>query len=79
MMFDIPTDRCHVIKNGVTNFPKREIYKQGNTLRIIHQNTPWRGLNVLLAAMQHLKGENITHIIKIRIIEVGKPFIFLDM
>ena len=59
MMFDVPTNKCHVIKNGVTNFPERTIYKPGDTLRVIHQNTPWRGLNVLLAAMQHLQNDNI--------------------
>jgi glycosyltransferase involved in cell wall biosynthesis len=57
--FGIPTDRCHVIKNGVTNFPKSKDYKEGDRLRIIHHNTPWRGLNVLLGAMQYLEGENI--------------------
>jgi UDP-glucose:(glucosyl)LPS alpha-1,2-glucosyltransferase len=59
MMFDVPTEKCHVIKNGVTSFPKRCKYTKGDTIRIIHQNTPWRGLNVLLGAMQYLKDENI--------------------
>lgn len=57
--FDLPTDRCHVIKNGVTSFPKINDYQKGDRLRIIHQNTPWRGLNVLLGAMQYLEGENV--------------------
>ncbi len=57
--FNIPTDRCHVIKNGVTSFPKPSTYNKGDRLRIIHHNTPWRGLNVLLGAMQYLEGENI--------------------
>jgi glycosyltransferase involved in cell wall biosynthesis len=57
--FNIPTDRCHVIKNGATSFPKPSTYNKGDRLRIIHHNTPWRGLNVLLGAMQYLEGENI--------------------
>ena len=57
--FNLPTDRCHVIKNGVTNFPKIKNFNEGDRLRIIHHNTPWRGLNVLLGAMQYLEGENI--------------------
>ena len=55
MMFDLPTERCHVIKNGCTSFPTRKPYKKGDPIRIIHQNTPWRGLSVLLGAMQLVK------------------------
>ena len=57
--FDIPTDRSHVIKNGLTNFSKINNFNKGDRLRIIHHNTPWRGLNILLGAMQYLEGENI--------------------
>ena len=57
--FGVPTDRCHVIKNGVTSFPKLGNYNKGDRLRIIHHNTPWRGLNVLLGAMQYLEGKNV--------------------
>ena len=59
MMYDLPTERCHVIKNGITHVPKIKQYKQGETLRLIFQPTPWRGLNVLLLAMQYLNDENI--------------------
>jgi glycosyltransferase involved in cell wall biosynthesis len=58
--FDIPTDRSMVIKNGIVNFPKRKIYKKGQPIKILHHNTPWRGLNVLLLAMQEIKTSNIT-------------------
>ena len=54
-MFDVPTEKCHVIKNGCTSFTERKIYKKGDPIRIIHQNTPWRGLSVLLGAMQLVK------------------------
>ena len=57
--FNVPTDRCHVIKNGVTNFPQRKVFKKGDRLRMIFHPTPWRGLNVLLATMQLLENENI--------------------
>ena len=57
--FNIPTERCHVIKNGITSFPKHKPFNKGDRLRIIHHNTPWRGLNVLLGAMQYLEDENI--------------------
>ena len=34
--------------------------KKGQPIRIIHQNTPWRGLSVLLGAMQLVKNPLIT-------------------
>ena len=58
--FQIPEDRCMVIKNGASHFPKRKIYKQGDPIKIIHHCTPWRGLNVLLLAMQLIKNPNVT-------------------
>ena len=57
--FDVPTHKCHVIKNGVTNFPKRIPFIKGNRVRMLFQITPWRGLNVLLGAMQQLQNENV--------------------
>ena len=58
--FDIPTERSVVIKNGTNNFPQRKIYKKGEPIKILHHNTPWRGLNVVLRAMQEIKNPNIT-------------------
>ena len=58
--FDIPTDRSVVIKNGTNNFPTRKPYQKGQPIKILHHNTPWRGLNVLLRAMQEIKDPNIT-------------------
>tara|TARA_B100002019_G_C21230400_1_gene579776 strand:- start:338 stop:1267 length:930 start_codon:yes stop_codon:yes gene_type:complete len=57
--FDVPTHKCHVIKNGVTNFPKRIPFAKGDRVRMLFQITPWRGLNVLLGAMQQLQNENV--------------------
>jgi glycosyltransferase involved in cell wall biosynthesis len=57
--FDIPTERSIVIKNGIDNFPIRKIYKKGEPIKLIHHCTPWRGLNVLLRAMQEIKNPNI--------------------
>jgi len=58
--FDIPTERSVVIKNGINNFPTRRSYQKGKPIKILHHNTPWRGLNVLLRAMQEIKNPNIT-------------------
>jgi glycosyltransferase involved in cell wall biosynthesis len=58
--FDIPADRSVVIKNGTNNFPTRKPYQKGQPIKILHHNTPWRGLNVVLRAMQEVKNPNIT-------------------
>ena len=58
--FDIPTERSVVIKNGTNNFPQRKIYKKNEPIKILHHNTPWRGLNVVLRAMQEINDPNIT-------------------
>ena len=58
--FDIPADRSVVIKNGIDSFPERKIYKKGDPIKLIHHCTPWRGLNVLLRAMQEINDPNIT-------------------
>ena len=60
MLFDIPTERCIVIKNALPDvkWKEKNFYKEG-TLKLVYCSTPWRGLNVLLAAMNILKEEDI--------------------
>ena len=58
--YKVPTERCTVIKNAIDNFPERKIYKKGDPIKMIFHPTPWRGLNVILGAMQLLKNDNIT-------------------
>jgi len=60
--FDIPTNRSVVIKNAIptTKWIKRDPYKKGDPIKLIHVSTPWRGLNVLLGAMQLVKNPLIT-------------------
>jgi len=58
--FDIPQSKSMVIKNGCESFPERKIRAKGEPIRLIHHCTPWRGLNVLLGAMQLVKNKNIT-------------------
>ena len=60
MMFGIPTEKCIVIKNGVEKIQQSKPYEKGQPIKIIHQNTPWRGLSVLLGAMQLVKNPLIT-------------------
>ena len=60
-VFDLSTEKCVVIKNGIEDIePVKQVYKKGSPIKIIHQCTPWRGLNVLLAAMQKVKNPLIT-------------------
>lgn len=58
--FNIPTNRCVVIKNGIDKIEQAKPYVKGQPIKIIHQNTPWRGLSVLLGAMQLVKNPLIT-------------------
>jgi glycosyltransferase involved in cell wall biosynthesis len=58
--FKVPTERCTVIKNAIENFPERKPYKKGDSIKLIFHPTPWRGLNVILGAMQLIKHDNIT-------------------
>jgi len=60
MMFGLPLEKCLVIKNGIDKIQKAKPYEKGEPIKIIHQNTPWRGLSVLLGAMQLVKNPLIT-------------------
>jgi glycosyltransferase involved in cell wall biosynthesis len=57
--FDIPTEKCLVIKNGVDDIKARDLNKKKDKIKLIFHPTPWRGLNVMLAAMQYIKNPNI--------------------
>ena len=56
--FKIPTNRCVVIKNGIDQIEQAKPYVKDQPIRIIHQNTPWRGLSV--GAMQLVKNPLVT-------------------
>ena len=59
--FDLPTEKCLVIKNGVDNIePISTTYRKKDPIKIIHHCTPWRGLSVLLGAMQLVKNPSIS-------------------
>ena len=52
MAFQVPPEKCTVIKNAIDTFKDRKPYKQGEPIKLLFTSTPWRGLNVLLGAMQ---------------------------
>ena len=57
--FDIPDTRCVVLKNGLDykELPLKQSFKYEAPLKLIYFSTPWRGLDVLLDAMEALKEE----------------------
>ena len=59
MMFDIPTEKSVVIKNGIDFIKPRDLSTPKQKIKLIFHPTPWRGLNVMLAAMQLVKNPNI--------------------
>jgi glycosyltransferase involved in cell wall biosynthesis len=61
MMFKVPPGRCTVIKNAIAKFPNEiKQHKKGDPIKLFFSSTPWRGLNVLLGAMQKINNPAIT-------------------
>jgi glycosyltransferase involved in cell wall biosynthesis len=60
MVFDIPTDISLVIKNGFDDdlIVKSE-FKPKEKLKLVYTSTPWRGLDVLLSAMEQIKTDKV--------------------
>ena len=56
-VFKMPLHKCTVIKNGIDEIPMRKPYQKGEPIKLIHHCTPWRGLSVLLGAMQLVKSD----------------------
>jgi glycosyltransferase involved in cell wall biosynthesis len=57
--FSIPQERCTVIKNGIPDIKQRNVEEKKNKIKLIYHPTPWRGLSVLLGAMQLIKNPNV--------------------
>ena len=60
MFFNLPPHKCTVIKNAIEQFHGRAVYQKGQPVKMLFTSTPWRGLNVLLGAMQLIKNPLIT-------------------
>jgi len=59
MMFNMPTEKCLVIKNGIDYIKPRNLKEKKDKIKLIFHPTPWRGLNVILATMQYIKNPNV--------------------
>lgn len=57
--FSLPEHLCTVIKNGIPDIKKRDPEPKREKIRLIYHPTPWRGLSVLLGAMQLVNNPNI--------------------
>lgn len=58
--FKIPTENCLIIKNGFgDDLVLKKEYKPGAKVKMVYTSTPWRGLDVLLGAMEDVKSDLI--------------------
>jgi len=57
--FNIPEHKCTVIKNGIPDIKLRNPEEKKDKIKLIYHPTPWRGLSVLLGAMQLVKNPNV--------------------
>jgi len=58
--FSIPTELCLVIKNGFDDdLILKTDFKPKDKLKLVFTSTPWRGLKVLLDAMEQIKTDKV--------------------
>jgi glycosyltransferase involved in cell wall biosynthesis len=58
--YKIPTEQSLVIKNGFDDsLITKTKFKTNKKIKLIYTSTPWRGLSVLLDAMEQVKSDNV--------------------
>lgn len=55
--FDIPSDRCHVIRNAIDPIEYKQ--KSEDKIKLVYTSTPWRGLGILLEAFDRLNRPDV--------------------
>ena len=60
--FNVPEDRCTVIKNAIdyTELQLKTDFTPKDKIKMCYISTPWRGLEIALAAMEGIKDPNVT-------------------
>ena len=60
--FQVPEDRCTVIKNAIdyTELQLKTDFTPKDKIKMCYISTPWRGLEIALAAMEGIKDPNVT-------------------
>ena len=58
--FSLPTELCSVIKNGFDDdLIIKSDFKPKDKIKLVYTSTPWRGLDVLLDAMEQIKTDKV--------------------
>ena len=58
--FSIPTELCLIIKNGFDDdLIIKKDFKIKDKVKLVYTSTPWRGLDVLLDAMEQIKTDKV--------------------
>ena len=58
--FSLPTELCSVIKNGFDDdLIIKTDFKHKDKIKLVYTSTPWRGLDVLLDAMEQIKTDKV--------------------
>ena len=58
--FDLPTSRCHVIRNATHRFEDISLdNKSKDKIRLVYSSTPWRGLGLLLQSFELLDRNDV--------------------
>ena len=58
--FSLPTELCLVIKNGFDDdLIIKTDFKPKDKIKLVYTSTPWRGLDVLLDAMEQIKTDKV--------------------
>ncbi|MGY3483167.1 glycosyltransferase involved in cell wall biosynthesis [Bradyrhizobium sp. USDA 4011] len=56
--FDIPSDKCVVLRNATSIDPQRRAWKRDSPLKFAYTSTPFRGLAILLDAWDELNASD---------------------
>jgi glycosyltransferase involved in cell wall biosynthesis len=56
-LFDLPSEKCHVIRNAID--PIVENKKSKDKIKLVYTSTPWRGLGILLKSFEMIERDDV--------------------